>query len=128
MYNSGEFLINKKRIITDVMVIFCASALYILNAAVLKPFTSGFFNYFAVCYLNDFIAPCVILAYIDIIGGMGGIHIRGFAASEAMALTAGMFWETAAPLIRPDAVSDPLDVAAYAAGGVVYWFVCGRRA
>jgi len=110
------------------MVILCAAAVYVLNAVVLKPFTSGVFNYFAVCYLNDFMAPCVILAYLDIIGGMGGIHIRGLAACGSMALMMGLFWETAAPLIRPDSVSDPFDIAAYAAGGIVYWFVCGRRA
>ena len=56
MYTSCEFLINKKRIIIDVMVILCAAAVYVLNAVVLKPFTSGVFNYFAVCYLNDFMS------------------------------------------------------------------------
>jgi hypothetical protein len=110
----------------DIFMIAGIALIYALNGAVLKPYTSGMFNYFAVCYLNDIMAPCFVLSYINIFAGTAGLRLRGFALIETMAVTMGLFWETASPILKPGAVADPLDVAACALGGIIYWAVSRR--
>lgn len=131
----AEFSINerirgenerRRYIYADIFIMAMIALVYALNAVVIKPNVGGAVGYFAVCYLNDIMAPCFALSYVNIVAGAAGLRIRGFAVIEALSVTMGLFWETASQLIKPEAVADPLDIAACALGGVIYWALCRR--
>lgn len=127
MYHSQYCLLDqKKHFYKNLMTAVLVTAMFILNLNVFSVYTEGYVHLFVTGYLDDIAAPCVIFASCDILLGTIGHRMLGFPLITMSALCVGAFWELFSPVLRPGAVFDPLDFAAYFAGGVIYWLICGR--
>ena len=107
----------------DGMIFAISVGLYLLNTYGLKPVTSQPWIH---NHANDFLAMPCILAYSNtLIRICGRPEWKLVNAFRIIALTCAcaIVWEGAAPLLISRSVRDPLDLAAYAAGSIVYWGV-----
>ena len=108
-----------------------AMLLYIVNQVILKDYFSGkagipMIGYFCRCYLNDLLYPLFFLGFCEILLIWIDREIRSFPGLVLLAMSAGLLFEFAGPLVRADAVSDPLDLVCYLTGTCVYYL--GLRA
>ncbi|RSL30391.1 hypothetical protein D7Z54_26505 [Salibacterium salarium] len=98
--------------------------LYACNEWYLKKETS---NAFIQGYFNDMLAGWFMIAFLQIMAAVSQYDrtyvIHTFWLQLTITGAAGLFWEFAAPLYVPDSVTDPIDLAAYLAGGVIYGFL-----
>lgn len=97
-------------------MILAAVAAYALN----RRFAGVWRGRFMRCHFNDLMAGVLFPAYVNIWLALAGRRLRGFVHPLLCTLAAGCFWEFVTPLYRPQSVSDPLDLAAYLAGTLVY--------
>lgn len=88
-------------------------------AEVLHRFLSG--------YGADILAGAWILCFLNLLLEWSGRSpIRRVSLAVLFVFGCGVFWEYITPLYLNRAVSDPLDVAAYMAGGLIY-ILCERH-
>ena len=101
--------------------------MYVLNNRVIKRSTVGWVHLFTVCYLNDIMAPLILLPYANILLGMRDMELKSLLNIEAFCLAVGLIWEFVTPLVKKGSVTDPLDLVCYCFGGFVYWLILRRR-
>ena len=78
-------------------------------------------------YGADVLAGAWILCFLNLVMVWSGRKpVRRISLALLFVLGCGVFWEYVTPLYLSRAVSDPLDVAAYLAGGLIY-ILCERR-
>lgn len=105
----------------DIRVLICVGVLYLSNMWVKTRVHVVFIQW----YLNDVLAGIGIIAYLH--------YILSFAVKRKVTLRlpavllfelfCGLVWEYAAPDYKTTAVADPWDIAAYLAGGMIYWLL-----
>lgn len=86
---------------------------------------------FLVCYANDILAGILILAYSNICLSFISKSIIQLPTILWFILGCGFVWEILAPLFKPTAIFDPLDLLAYLIGGIIYWWLqakCVKKA
>jgi hypothetical protein len=98
------------------------AVLYLLNQLWLQDFYGGTFLR---GYCNDFLAPIIFLALVDLYRRFLRIpeikHQRLFYL--AIVLVAGLTWEFVSPLWRTNSVTDYYDFIAYVCGYSAYCFL-----
>lgn len=98
---------------------------YVLNRATLGWSSGTALHTFRACYLADVLAGALILCVMNVLltwahGRDGRFRpIRRPLTAGAFLLGCGLFWEYVTPLYRPGSVSDPWDLLAYLAGGLL---------
>lgn len=103
-----------------------AGAFYLVNKGLLIPHTSGAAGWFLACYANDLFAGAAMVAWLDLLMGVGRLRLLGWRWICIYLLACGAVWECLAPLWKAGAVFDPWDLAAYLAGGLVFRLVASR--
>jgi len=100
-------------------VLALCAVLFAVNSLWLKgrlPFFTGYFN--------DILAGCVLMAATNLLLALAGLRpMAKLWHCLALTVSAGLFWEYVTPLYLSRSVSDPLDIAAYAAGGIIWYIV-----
>ena len=101
--------------------------LYIVNRFFLKNlFDWSFIQH----YFHDVLAGMLIVSIVNTMALLGNqrrlLQIHLFRILF-FTLVCGLFWEYVTPLYLTYSVSDPLDIAAYMFGGVVYWGIIRVR-
>ncbi|NLM45185.1 MAG: hypothetical protein GX200_00080 [Firmicutes bacterium] len=97
--------------------------LFLVNKYCLKRLINHPFLHF---YFHDLLAPLLLLSYSNMLlawFNFRGRRIRSLPAILLLVLAAGLFWEYVTPLYLPHSTSDPLDLLAYLAGGMLYWLL-----
>ena len=77
-------------------------------------------RFFLAGYFGDILAGALLLAWTELLLTMAGRRPPGVLPTVLFLLACGVFWELFSPLLRPGAVADPLDLAAYLAGGLLW--------
>ena len=112
----------------DVSVCAAAGLFYLINRLWLQHVTSGPVGWFLACYANDIFAGAAMVAWLNLLLGLGGLgRMRAWTKTAFYLLLCGLVWEYAAPLWKPGAIFDPWDFAAYQAGGVAYQLLDNYR-
>ena len=105
----------------DLAVLGAAAAEYCLNRLWLRDAASGWVRTFLVCYANDIFAGAFMLAWLNLLLGLGRLgRLRRVGPAALFLLGCGLVWEVAAPVWKPEAVFDLWDLAAYQVGGLAY--------
>ena len=76
-------------------------------------------------YGADVLAGAWILCFLNLLLVWSGRKMLKPVPAVLFVLGCGVFWEYITPLYLARSVSDPLDVAAYLAGGIIY-MMCER--
>lgn len=110
-----------------IMLVACA-ALFFANSNVLIELANEYapgspVAYVATCHLNDLFGGLAFMCYTNLLIDLVKPEVRFKRLSSILVfiLLCGLFWEFVAPAFVEDSVSDPLDIAAYALGGFLYW-------
>ena len=104
----------------DAGVPAAAGAFYLLNRFWLSRTVPGWPGLFLRCWANDILAGAAILCWLNLLLGWGRLgRVRSRMAAAGFLLACGLVWECAAPLWKPGAVFDFLDLLAYQAGGAL---------
>lgn len=110
----------------DLAVIAAAGGFYLVNRLWLSRFVPGAAGLFLRCWANDMMAGAAILCWLNLLLGLAGLgRVRRRRWTILFLLLCGLVWEYAAPLWHPTAVSDPLDLLAYQAGGAAVQWMTG---
>ena len=105
----------------DLWILTLAAAGYGLNRMWLSRVSGGVLRQFLVCWANDVLAGAFMLAWLSLLLGLGGLgRVRQWRWAALFLLICALMWEVAAPVIKPQAVFDLWDFAAYQAGGILY--------
>ncbi|MCI8869019.1 MAG: hypothetical protein HFF39_00500 [Lawsonibacter sp.] len=104
----------------DAGVPAAAGAFYLLNRFWLSRTVPGWPGLFLRCWANDILAGAAILCWLNLLLGWGRLgRVRSRMVAAGFLLVCGLVWECAAPLWKPGAVFDLLDLLAYQAGGAL---------
>lgn len=97
--------------------------LYIFNNGVLKQISCGGIHYFFVCYFNDFLCPLFFVAYCNLLLLLVEKELLKLKWILLLCLSTSLIWEYFAPLLKPTATADMLDILFYLLGGFLYWLI-----
>ncbi len=103
------------------------ATLYLLNQLLLKDLYGGTF---LKGYFNDFLAPIILLALVDLYRRFLRIpEIKHQLLFDlGIVLVGGIIWEYASPLWRINSVADNYDFIAYFSGYIVFcFFSCSKN-
>ena len=103
--------------------------LYFLNRLVSPILPQSLFKQFLTCYFNDMLCGALIVAYSNFILSFfrGNFYFCKLWQISFLVLACGLFWEFVTPVFRQSSIGDPLDIAAYLAGGGMYWLFSRLR-
>ena len=103
--------------------------IYFLNRLVSPILPQSLFKQFLTCYFNDMLCGFLIVAYSNFILSFyrGNFYLRKLWQISFLVLACGLFWEFVTPVFRQSSIGDPLDIAAYLAGGGMYWLFSRLR-
>jgi len=111
----------------DLLTPLIAGGFYLFNRFFLQKAATGMVHWFLHCYANDLFAGAAILAWLNLLLGLGGLgRVKRLRHAAAFLLLCGLVWEVAAPLWRAGAVCDPWDLLAYQLGGLIYLVCSGQ--
>lgn len=108
-----------KQVNTILLLICCG--LYILNITIFKRIEGVFQNFF-ICWFNDLIAPIFALAYLNL-RCLGGFTFYTPLRIIVLCTVFSIVWELIGQYIKPNSVTDPIDVACYYLGGLLYFYI-----
>lgn len=97
--------------------------LYLINNCILKIHSAGALHIFLCSHFNDLLCPLFLLSYANLLLLTVGREIRQLRWMMLICLVASFVWEWGAPLIKPHAVADPVDVVCYLLGSMIYWAI-----
>lgn len=105
----------------DLLALGLAGGEYLLNRLWLRRVTAGWLHIFTVSWANDVFAGVFMAAWLNLLLGLGQLgRVRGLKWMALFLLGCALVWECAAPLLKPEAVFDLWDFAAYQLGGMLY--------
>lgn len=115
----------------NLILIILVPCLYLLNNLYLKNHTGGVLQYFMICHFNDLICPLFFIAYSNLLLLTVGRELRKLHWVLLFGICAGLIWEFFAPVIKPSATTDWIDLVFYTLGTALYWCILkafpGRR-
>ena len=106
----------------NLLLIIIVSCLYFLNNAYFKAHTSGIVQYFMICHFNDFICPLFFLSYSNLLLISVEKEIKKFRWLILFGFCSGLIWEFLAPVFKPTATTDVMDLVFYTLGTTLYYF------
>lgn len=84
--------------------------------------------YFMRCYFNDIFGSTIFLLFLNLVHSfLIKKNVVSFYHVELLMLICGVLWEFLTPLYRSDTTTDIIDIFAYLLGGVIYWYILGRK-
>lgn len=105
----------------DLLALGLAGGEYVLNRLWLRRVTAGWLREFLVCWANDIFAGLFMAAWLNLLLGLGKLgRVRSWKQMCLFLFACALLWELAAPTVKPGAVFDLWDFAAYQAGGLLY--------
>ena len=111
----------------NVLLLLGAGGFYLANRLALQPLSTGWLHWFLVCYANDLFAGLALVAWTDLLLGLGRLPpVRCWKQTVPLLLACALVWEALAPLWKAGAVFDIWDVLAYQVGGGL-WLLLARR-
>lgn len=108
---------NKKDFICCTFTVF----VYYINTKFLIKNCTGIIGYFSKCYLNDLMAPILVLALSSIALKWSGYELNKLWIIILIGLFASLVWEFIIPFIKTTSVTDPYDLFCYAIGTIIYY-------
>lgn len=122
-FKSPPFIqaICKRKI--NLICIILSLFVYILNNLFLINVTSGWLQNFCQSHLNDLFCPLFLLGFSQILFVWAECEINTYINCVLFGMACGCVWEYFAPLINPNAVSDPWDLLCYFIGINIYYFI-----
>ena len=112
----------QKRPVNPILILAVAGA-YVINNCYLKAHTGGALQYFLICHFNDLICPLLFFAYANLLLLTVEREITRLWVILLISMGTSFLWEFAAPLFKASATTDPVDLACYIAGGILYWVI-----
>lgn len=91
-----------------------------MNNRYLKLCFTGPARLFFVGYFNDLICPLLFFSYANLLLLTVQKELRRLWHILLIGLCVSAVWEGVAPLVKPTAVADPLDVVCYLIGSAAY--------
>lgn len=123
MKNKLNFILNKEYWRFDNLLIFMICILlYLFNIFIFSEINNEF-TYFFNCYFNDLIAPLLLFSYTNFIMSFLKLKIYSLKYLLIMILISSFVWEFAIKYIKPNSVTDPIDLIFYLLGTIVYWSI-----
>ena len=121
-----KFMKNKYKNMFSITII---AIIYVINNNFLKTYIlkPKLLHIFLVGHLNDCMASFGMLAYSNLLLSRIGKEIKILKYELIFCLAIGLVWECFAPLIKPSAVFDYIDMFCYVLGGFCYWWLIGRK-
>jgi hypothetical protein len=124
-----------KRLITtnakNLTTLAATLAVYAINQYILKRVAAGILADFCNGYLNDCLAPLVLLPFSAILLSFENIKLHKVQHIALIIIPGVIVWELIAPIYNRSSVSDVFDVVCYAVGSSIYWLIInnteGRR-
>ena len=112
-------IIVRQAVILGVVVI-----VYLINRLVFRDnSTQGFPLSIVACDLPDLMAPIALFSASNIVFAIAGFQLRKLLPILLFCIIAAFVWEFIAPVVVPWSVTDPYDIIAYLAGGIIYWLL-----
>lgn len=116
----SHYRISPRFVYSDITAVLSSVILYLINTFALKPlFHSPFLNN----YFNDILGGLLFIAYLNLLFGWFRVreqYLRKYHVIVIILLAAGTGWEYLTPLYK-ESTSDPWDLLAYQAGGLIYF-------
>lgn len=100
----------------EMILLFTALCIYAINKIYLKQLTD---HWIIQCYLNDIMAGICFSAVSQLLMCFWLKRPIKDAENILLIYAAGSYWEFIAPLYIAAAVTDPYDLVAYLAGGII---------
>jgi hypothetical protein len=119
MYN---FLKKSNRLENFLIFIICA-LLHVLNLLIFSNISNSTLHYLFSCYFDDLLAPLLLFSYINILLSFYNKKIYSLKYLITFILLVSIVWEYLIGFIKPNSVSDPLDILAYILGTLIYWMI-----
>jgi len=109
-------------VIFNLKIIIISIVLAILNNLILKKIDLLFLNSFFNGYFNDLLGAILILAYINLLLSIFlNYKIKSLKLLIIITVLIAIVWEYVAIFLKPNGVSDILDVFIYLLGCIIYW-------
>ena len=105
------------------LCIIISLLIYVLHKCILIGTVEGVLGCFSQCYLNDLLAPLFFLPVCSFVLRWAGCKSLNFFVIILLGISAGIVWEYIAPLINPNATTDPFDLMCYFIGTVGYYIL-----
>ena len=116
----GESIRKKPVNLILMLVVLC---LYFLNNLLLKSHATGWLQYFMICHFNDLICPLFFFGYCNLLLITADKEIKKLPWILLLGLCSGLVWEFLAPVFKPSAVTDLVDLLCYLLGTFLYWCI-----
>ncbi len=120
MKNIKASILHKPINLILMITVLC---LYVLNNTFFKTHTSGIIQYFMICHFNDLICPLFFISYSNLLLLSVGKEIKKFHWVMLFGFCSGLIWEFFAPVIKPTATTDLIDLLFYTLGTAIYWLI-----
>lgn len=106
----------------EVKSILVIMFLYMINKILFIPNTEGTLQWFCICYVNDLMAPVLLLNVLTILFQQCDLFLFRYQIILIIGIVAGLCWEYFIPLIKANAVADVYDLICYLIGTHLYYF------
>ena len=102
------------------IILFCI-ILYIVNNCIFKWIENAFQEFF-VCWFNDLLAPILVLSYINFRFG-DNYKLNSLFTILLLCTVFCIVWEIGGLIIKQNSTFDPLDIACYYIGDLMFYFI-----
>jgi hypothetical protein len=125
--NGVKHIVHSIKINPESSIAFCvAMTIYLLNQLVIKRLLYDFEFFYG--YLNDFLAPFVLLSYSSLLLGIVNKKLKKLWQIYMIMIPAAIVWEIVMPMLVRTSVGDIFDVVCYFFGAYLYWlFVYNQK-
>ena len=89
----------------------------------LKNNTEGLIQRFLICHFNDLMCPLLFISYSNMLLITVNKELTKLTWIMVLGIFSGLVWEFVAPVIKPSAVIDVIDLLFYALGTFLYWCI-----
>lgn len=109
--------------ITNLVIFLTAMIIYILNQGIFKKMSASIFSGFSNDYLNDCLAPFVLLSFSSIFISFWGAKLQNALHIALIIIPSIIIWEFVTPLYKKTSVTDMRDVICYVTSASIYWLI-----
>lgn len=116
-------LMKKCNRFENFFIFIISVVLHVLNVFIFSNINNSTLNYFFSCYFDDLLAPLLLFSYINILLSFYNKKIYSLKYLIIFILLVSIVWEYLIGFIKPNSVSDPIDILAYVLGTLIYWII-----